>query len=382
MISLKYCCENLEEAKNSHVDFMVDRVGGRIEFYCKLILCIRLGRIQKLSPNNFQDLVIKKFKLKGNGMHSSFKARANKLFIENMDYVFLLDSTKLKPQLNNLTNVYHGLKELKAKLRELFEIEVKSPYISDLQRIRGIGKSTFHIEFLYDDLLNYDDFRKLGLDDKWGPYQLLEKLKISVCPYCNREYTITVQKNRKKLTRPDLDHFLPKAKFKILQVSFYNLIPSCHVCNQGLKGSKRIYYSKHLNPYEDNPEHSLMRFTYRPTHMTGAQGISNSFEIEIHSNPKNPMSKKKVDGNKELFQLETIYNEHKDIVQDLIWKKDNWDNSHFEIIKNSFSDFNVTKADAFRLLFGNYYDEKDFTRRPLAKMTKDIAVQLKLDELI
>ena len=31
-----------------------------------------------------------------------------------------------------------------------------------------------------------------------------------------------------------------------------------------------------------------------------------------------------------------------------------------------------------RLAFGNYLDEKDFSKRPLAKLTKDIAEELEL----
>ncbi len=41
-------------------------------------------------------------------------------------------------------------------------------------------------------------------------YNLVENLGIKTCPYCNRNY-ISFVKTKKKKTRPQLDHFYPKA---------------------------------------------------------------------------------------------------------------------------------------------------------------------------
>jgi hypothetical protein len=387
MIGLKYSCENWENAKNTHVDFMVDRVSKRIEYYQLLIICIRVGRYKKLSALQFENYIIKKLSLTSSGKHSTFRSRANKLFskkviLKKLNYHLLMNSSDLRPELFDLRNIYDGLVILKKELKGLLEIEFKTPYFSSLLRVRLLRVETYQIKYLYDILLNYDDFSKLSLVEKWGPYQLLEQLNISVCPYCNRQYTITIQKGGKKLIRPDLDHFLPKGKNKLLQISFFNLIPSCQVCNQGLKNSKRIYYSKHLNPYEDNSKHQLMSFNYVPEIITDIQGITDDFKIIIKPNSFSPRMQKKVEGNIELFQLEEIYNTHKEIVKELIRKKDIWGTRHIGIIKNCFSNLRITKEESYRLLYGNYFEEKNFTRRPLAKLTKDIAEKLKLDTLI
>lgn len=385
MISLKYCCENWEEARDTHVEFMAKRISERIEYYERLLDCIEVGRQH---PQDFDLHLSNEFSLSTSGEHSTFRSRANQLFIsknvigKNADYELLLTSPSLRAELANLSNIKGGLTALLAALKHLLGLEFKEPYQTSYLYISQLTTDTAQINFLYDTLLDYDDFSQLDLNEKWGPYQLLEKLKVSVCPYCNRQYTTSLHAKGKKLTRPDIDHFLPKWTNPILQVSFFNLVPSCQVCNRGLKNRQSTSYSTHLNPYEDNPKHSYMRFNYLPVNMAGAQGLSRNFDIVVQSNSKNPVIQTKVAGNKEMFQLEPVYNTHKDVVQDLIWKSENWDASHLSMINASFSNLHISKADAFRLVFGNYYDEKDFTRRPLAKMTKDIAVRLGLDKLI
>lgn len=69
----------------------------------------------------------------------------------------------------------------------------------------------------------YTNFR----NRKWA-YGLLEKLDVKVCPYCNRQYTFTVPKVK---VSPQFDHYFPISKYPYLQLSLFNLIPSCSTCN-------------------------------------------------------------------------------------------------------------------------------------------------------
>src|ERR1700694_241223 len=66
-------------------------------------------------------------------------------------------------------------------------------------------------------------------------YDLATKLNVKTCPYCNRNYTVTVADGKSRVTRPDFDHFFPHKQFPLLALSFYNLIPSCLVCNRPVK---------------------------------------------------------------------------------------------------------------------------------------------------
>jgi len=97
-------------------------------------------------------------------------------------------------------------------------------------------------EFYYDKLR--DNFGKI----------LQEENQIFICPYCQRNY-IGIFNNKdatKGYTAPDLDHFYLKSKYPFLAVTISNLIPSCLVCNQRIKGTKDTYEKSIPNPLEEN----------------------------------------------------------------------------------------------------------------------------------
>jgi len=83
-------------------------------------------------------------------------------------------------------------------------------------------------------------------------YNLANDLSIDVCPYCNKNYTYTIINRLRQYTRPDFDHFLAKEIYPYFALSFYNLIPSCQVCNRTLKHSTEFTLSTHLHPYKDD----------------------------------------------------------------------------------------------------------------------------------
>lgn len=238
------------------------------------------------------------------------------------------------------------------------------------------------ITFLLDLIFDYEDwFLKLPPDAPWGPYQLTTKLDIRSCPYCNRQYTFSlVEQNGKKLGRPELDHFLPKSKHPLLSLSFYNLIPSCKGCNgSSLKGSADTSHVTHLSPYELNAKNSFMRFSYLPLSYEASIGRSPDIDISLTYNGDvtNAALKSKVENNIDLFALAEIYRNHTDVVQEIIRKRHDSNDRYIQTLQHTFTGFPVSVEDAYRFAFGNYYQEKDFHKRPLAKLTKDIAIELK-----
>lgn len=76
------------------------------------------------------------------------------------------------------------------------------------------------------------------------------------CPYCNDRTVEIVKKHTLHSLTPqniayfDLDHFYPKSQNPFFALSFYNLIPSCHICNSSEK--KDIIFSTvtHLHPFQ------------------------------------------------------------------------------------------------------------------------------------
>jgi len=107
---------------------------------------------------------------------------------------------------------------------------------------------------------------------------------------------------KRRGTSPELDHFLPKHKYPLFSMSAYNLVPSCKICNQSLKGEIEFNYEEFYSPFEEGIEESF-RFYRRminqeatqqdskiveattvqniPNYVNSILGISNDFTISI-----------------------------------------------------------------------------------------------------
>ena len=57
-----------------------------------------------------------------------------------------------------------------------------------------------------------------------------KKAELKFCPYCGMG-EVHVAEAVHGVTKPPIDHFLPKSKYPYLAVNFFNLIPSCEKCN-------------------------------------------------------------------------------------------------------------------------------------------------------
>ena len=88
---------------------------------------------------------------------------------------------------------------------------------------------------------------------------------------------------------------------------------------------------------------------------------------------------RKYEKNNDYFQLETIYQNHKDIVIELILKEINYPKSYIdELIKNGFG----TEEEIYRFIFSNYLENDKLHQRPLSKLTRDIVEELGILEKI
>lgn len=61
---------------------------------------------------------------------------------------------------------------------------------------------------------------------------LIRSKDLTVCPYCGRSKVVIGEEVGERVSKPPLDHFLPKTKYPFLAVNYYNLIPCCTTCNQ------------------------------------------------------------------------------------------------------------------------------------------------------
>lgn len=205
----------------------------------------------------------------------------------------------------------------------------------------------------------------------YNAYDLAQKLNINVCPYCNRNYTFTIKDKNAKSTRPDFDHFYNKDTYPILALSFYNLIPSCILCNSRLKSRAKFSTSTHLHPYQE----SFNDYAKFKLHIEKSSFYydENGFEVKIET--KEPRAQKIIDD----FALQTLYNEHKDIVLELIQKAEIYNESYVDELFNRYEGtLFKNREDLMRLVTCGYVNDEDLHKRPLSKLIKDISEELGL----
>jgi hypothetical protein len=219
-------------------------------------------------------------------------------------------------------------------------------------------------------VINYDSWT--NTDEKltfrcYNAYHLAEKLDIPTCVYCNRIYTKTVISNSgKKITRPTFDHWFPKSDYPLLALSFYNLIPSCSVCNSGVKGSTLFSIATHFHPYYKNPNEDFI-YSFSYDHLDYDRF---TFKIITHNNFSDRSIK--------AFELEEIFKAHEDEIADLRKIKDAYSEDYIDMLENQIlgSGISLNRDEVYRLAFGVHFQEAQFDRRPLSKMKKDILIEL------
>jgi hypothetical protein len=207
--------------------------------------------------------------------------------------------------------------------------------------------------------------------EKYNGFILLEKLKITVCPYCNRNFIYNTEKHRTS----ELDHFFNKDTYPILALSFYNLVPSCKVCNKIKLANNQLV----INPYDNRVNFdAFVKFRLK---IKEADFYYKTKDFKILWNKENTPSnfKARVDNHIKLFQLESLYNHHKDWVLDIIQKNIIYNESYIDSLFQQFEGVLFkNREDVIRLLSSNYINEEDLDKRPLAKLTRDISEDLGL----
>ncbi|WP_394900116.1 hypothetical protein [Clostridium butyricum] len=227
---------------------------------------------------------------------------------------------------------------------------------------------------------NISDYDKI-FGTSWSAYKFLMKLGIKVCPYCNRQYITPLYCDNGKV-RADLDHFYPKYIYPYLSMSIYNLVPSCKFCNSSLKNGKEFSYNNNLNPYEYGFS-KLYTFSYDIIEENGLVNEDN-LKIILKDNSKTKEERSivgKAQNNNDIFQLENIYNFHKNEVSDLIKKKMIYTDKNIEILLKEYKNLFESKEQVIEFLIGGYSNkEEEYSNKILSKLVNDIRNELDKDQ--
>lgn len=230
----------------------------------------------------------------------------------------------------------------------------------DSRKIKGIKTKCKWLVNLYERFATQSK-TPLKCDKKnYSAYGLIDRLGITVCPYCNRNYIYNI--TEKGLRTSQLDHLYNKDKYPFLAMSFYNLIPSCAICNK-LKGDQ----DNVLSPYDNS--YSLQDMHHFEVEAKGPEFIHKINDLTVKLKVDNAA----FETNATRFELKNLYEGHADVAQEILKKKFIYTDEYIDQLFTQYEGtLFSTRDELVGLILGNYINDEDLHKRPLAKLTQDI----------
>ncbi|MBN9283174.1 MULTISPECIES: HNH endonuclease [unclassified Flavobacterium] len=219
------------------------------------------------------------------------------------------------------------------------------------------------------DALNYEDLKNKLFKE------FFSEIDIKTCVYCNSQYAITIEKTKNDFqARFQFDHIYPQEKYPHLSISILNLVPSCSTCNN-VKSSKELEFK----PYTDGKTSKDYGFVLDKKSVINYFTTFNKSIIQFNFTDSDYNSQLNDTSLENNFQISKIYNEHKDIAEEIILNSYVYNNIHAQDLKDFIkSKMPNNKIPFERLFIGNYLDNDDLLRRPMAKFTKDIFDEIQI----
>ncbi len=217
------------------------------------------------------------------------------------------------------------------------------------------------------------DYNSFIVKDKVLSYELAMVSNRNTCTYCNRLYTNVVMpkdertkrvNNNTRITRPFFDHWFSKSKYPILGLSFFNLIPSCAVCNSSIKSDADFTLSNYVHPYYQEANQNFS-FSY------ASQTVhENNVKIIATANSK-------IDRTLKAFKIKEVYDAHSaHELKDLLELRYKYSDNYLNTLFNATFDVTVSKREVYRMIFGVEYDDVNHHKRPFSKFKRDILEKL------
>jgi len=263
----------------------------------------------------------------------------------------------------------------------VFDFDVKdySAYLKITKKqIKDQDKKALELDAKYGTVYNlltrvfdYERWFQNGKNiARYDAYELAASLDRNTCTYCNRLYTNTLKdQGLKKVMRPDFDHWFTKTSYPLLALSFYNLIPSCGVCNSSVKLEKTFLIGTHVHPYVNMD--CSDRYTY--TYHFG----KNTKNFTFHIGAKDSDDKLIINTAKDL-KLEDVYSAHQAEMNDLLRIREAYSEKYIENMLKNYPLAGLSHKEVFRLAFGAEFDKENFHKLPMSKFRQDILNELKM----
>ncbi len=232
------------------------------------------------------------------------------------------------------------------------------------------------------------DYEKFTSDKKARyAYSLAKRMNVSVCLYCNQQYTLTISSDHGK-TRPQFDHFFDQGNHPCFRLSFYNLIPSCPTCNSpGVKGTKPFLPSKNIHPLIEDFD-GVYDFRININSIDFVEGRKRDFTIKLKRTCASKTDSRYLRSaeNARIFLINESYQNHKGYVSDLIRRHHYYESGRFDDLRNFETGIGNAMFDsdqqALESVIGIPLSKEMKTKRILTKLHLDIADQLGTFSLI
>lgn len=230
------------------------------------------------------------------------------------------------------------------------------------------GKGKLYTATLYERIiscLRYDEARKIlgGIHQQMG---------LKTCVYCNVLPTLSSAGD----VLYQMDHYLPKSIYPFLGTCFYNLQPSCGVCN-GHKGTKDSDFGLYVNVEQHKV---LSPFLFIPQVRNGHGAYPTCSEIKFTGEAKHVT--RESEAHEEMFHLKNMYACCTGEVDKLYEDAYKINDSAVQAMSACFG-LTLTKADVVAYMSGHLsLDEKDVHKEPLTKLRQDTIKQMKEDGVV
>ncbi len=268
---------------------------------------------------------------------------------------------------NILVRKFHSKYMSKGNFSNNIEEFIKANHTNKITN-KWLGNFVFEYYNSYLSLQNIFSYEFLDDEDR---HSIVSKMNVSVCPYCNMNYTIKYYNTHGNIkATADIDHFYPKSIYPIYSLCLFNFVPSCQVCNSRLKASRNTTVQTHVLPHKDSFDGKA--------HFA----ISNFWEVYMQTRKENTPNVTlyqhaedvKCINSGELFQIENRYKELAHIAEEWLEKTKVYNESFRGELSSLLGDeWSETALKSF--VFGNKLTEAEMLNTSLGKFKNDLLKQ-------
>lgn len=224
--------------------------------------------------------------------------------------------------------------------------------------------------------------------------QILKILDMDVCPYCNRTFTITVEKGKMngkgKGIRPEFDHYFPRKYYPYLAVNLYNLIPACGICNK-FKSYHDTYKEPILYPYDEGlgdeyiftsyPKSGSMlylrKFMSQEDFMLRIEpNLKQIYKNDILSVRERKELEERIARSIKILHLEEIYLAHANFTADILRNRYIFSEEYIKILQKKFPDVNFSIQDVKKVLYCCDIQIENWGKHILTKLIHDMDAEI------